>query len=153
LKKISWLVLFCGGVLTGIALLAISGSAGAESISKDKVNIRSGPSIKNRIIFKAPLGYPIKVEKKKGEWVFFRDWENDTGWVHKRLVSEVETAVIRVKIANVRSSPGKEHQVAAKASRGEIYRVLERSANWLKLGYYFGGEVVGWVRSDLVFSH
>ena len=145
-------VLFFTAVFAGPGLLVLSGPACAESISKDKVNIRSGPSLRSRIVYKAPLGYPIKVEKKQGKWAFFRDWENDTGWVYEPLVSEVETAVVLVKKANVRSAPGTGHKVTAKVARGDIYKILDRDGNWLKLGYYFGDDELGWIRSDLVFG-
>jgi len=152
MRRTLGLVLFCTGVLIGPGLLTLSGPACAESISKDKVNIRSGPSLRSRIVFKAPLGYPIEVQKEQGEWILFRDWENDTGWVHKPLVSEVETAVVLVKKANVRSAPGKGSHVIAKVVRGDIYKILGKDGNWLKLGYYFGDEELGWIRSDLVFG-
>lgn len=134
------------------ALVTHPDPACAKSIGRDQVNIRSGPSLKSSISFHAPLGYPIKIEKEKGKWVFFRDWENNTGWVYKPLVSDVETAVVLVESANLRSSAGKKYRVVAKAKRGEIYKVLARNGRWVHLGYFFGGEAVGWVRSDLVFG-
>jgi uncharacterized protein YgiM (DUF1202 family) len=143
----------CTFLVIGYVLLTFSGSAFAQSIGKDRVNIRSGPSLKSRIIYQAPLGYPVKIEKEKGDWVFFRDWENMTGWVYKPLVSDIETAVILVKIANVRSSAGRRHKVVTKVKRGEIYKVLAKNGNWVHLGYYFDDDPLGWVRSDLVFGN
>ncbi|MGV8074169.1 MAG: SH3 domain-containing protein [Syntrophobacteraceae bacterium] len=139
-------------LIIGIALPALPGSTYAKSIGKDQVNIRSGPSIKSRVILRAPLGTPIKIEKEKGDWVFFRDWLNNTGWVHKPLISDIETAVILVENANMRSSASIKSEVVAKATRGEIYKVLEKNGKWVHLGYYMENEPVGWVRSDLVFG-
>lgn len=150
--KLIYLSILCACFLIIPALVMHPGSAWAKSIGRDQVNIRSGPSLTSGIAFHAPLGYPVKIEKEKGKWAFFRDWENNTGWVYKPLICDIETAVILVESANVRSSAGKKYAVVAKAKRGQIYKVLARNGNWVHLGYYFGGEAVGWVRSDLVFG-
>ncbi len=139
--------------LAGLVLLAIPALADTKSIAKDEVNVRSGPSLESPIVFRAPVGYPIKIEKENGQWVFFRDWENDTGWVYKPLVSDVQTVVVMADKTNVRSLPGTNHKIVAKASRGEIYKVLEKDGNWVKIGYYAGDEVIGWIRQDLVFGN
>jgi uncharacterized protein YgiM (DUF1202 family) len=139
-------------IMLGLLLVAFPLLAASESIGKDEVNVRSGPSLRQSILFKAPLGYPIEVEKKKGDWVCFRDWVNNRGWVHKDLISDVQTAVIKVNKANVRSGPGAKNSVVAEVSEGEIYRILERKQNWVKIGYYQGSDPVGWIRRDLVFG-
>lgn len=142
------------GVCVSISFLFLvySGSVCADSILKDQVNIRSGPSMKSDVSFRAPLGYPIKIEKVQGDWVYFCDWENNRGWIHKPLVSKVKTAVILVTEANLRSSGSTKSKVVAIAKRGEIYKVLTTKGEWIQLGYFFGGDPVGWVRSDLVFT-
>ncbi len=142
------------GVLLGGAFLmmALPELAFAKCIGKDQVNIRSGPNLKSEVIFRAPLAYPIEIKKEEGEWVFFRDWENNTGWVYKPLISDARTAIVVAKNANIRSLPGKEHKIAAKAGRGEIYKVLGVKNNWVELGYYYGNDSLGWIRSDLVFG-
>jgi SH3-like domain-containing protein len=132
--------------------MATSLSAHAKSIGKDQVNIRSGPSATTSIVFEAPLGYPIEIKKQEGKWVYFRDWENNTGWVYKPLVSNIKTAVILVETANVRSSASTKSNIVAKAEIGEIYKVLGTKNNWVRLGYYHGGSPLGWIRADLVFG-
>ncbi|GLI35382.1 SH3 domain-containing protein [Desulforhabdus amnigena] len=146
MKRIIGLTLVC------FTLLSDPAFAATKSIGKDNVNIRSGPSLNDKIIYEAPLGYPIKIEKEQGKWVFFRDWENDAGWVYKSFVSEIPTAVVLVKVANVRNSPGTAHKVVAKVHRGEIYKIVGKKGDWIKLGYYSGGEEIGWIRRDLLFG-
>jgi SH3-like domain-containing protein len=151
MKKVIGLSILSACFIVGAVLPAQPGTARAKCIGKDKVNIRSGPSLQSGIISHAPLGYPIEIEKEKGDWIFFKDWENNTGWVYKNLVSDLETAVILVN-ANVRSAAGKRHKVIAKARRGDIYKMIGREGNWVRLGYFFGDEPFGWIRSDLVFG-
>ncbi len=138
--------------LVGAMLLAVPGWAALESIGKDNVNIRSGPGLQTSIIFQAPLGYPIEVEKQKGKWVYFRDWENYTGWVYKPLVSSINTAVVQVEHANIRKGPGLKYRVVLRADKGEIFKVFKKKGNWVKVGYYLENTVVGWIRQDLVWG-
>ncbi len=152
MKRITCLCMLSTYLLIAHVLPGHFDFACAKCIGKDLVNIRSGPSLKSNVIFLAPLGYPLKIEKVKGKWAFFRDWEDNTGWVYKSLVSDIETAIILVESANVRSSAGKQSRVVAKGKRGDIYKVLARNGKWVRLGYFFEGEAVGWVRADLVFG-
>jgi hypothetical protein len=56
-KSIAYLSVICASILIGSFLLLYPGSVCAESIAKDQVNIRSGPSLKSSVIYLAPLGY------------------------------------------------------------------------------------------------
>ena len=149
----SFISLFRTSLLAAPLCLALAGSAEAKSIGKDQVNIRSEPSTSSAVLFTAPLGYPIKIQKENGDWVYFRDWQNNTGWVHKPLVSNVTTAVVLVDKANIRSSANTKASVVATAEMGEIYTILGREGNWVKLGYYHSGTEAGWMRNDLLFGH
>jgi uncharacterized protein YgiM (DUF1202 family) len=60
--------------------------------------------------------------------------------------------VLQVNDANVRSSPGIQHAVVSDVHQGEIYKVLEKKADWVKIGYFFEGTEVGWIRQDLIFG-
>lgn len=133
-------------------VLSLAGSIEAKSIGKDQVNIRSGPDLNSSIVFTAPLGYPIKVEKEANNWSFFHDWQNNTGWVYKPLISDIDTAVILVEKANVRSGSGIKSKVVATVEMGEIYTIMAKNGNWVKLGYYHGGSELGWIRDDLIFG-
>lgn len=126
--------------------------ASTKSIAKDKVNIRVGPSLEHTVSFQAPIGYPVEIKKQEGEWIQIKDWEGDSGWVSAPLVSDVQTAVVQAKNANVRSSPGIQHDVRAQVHKGEIYKILEKQGAWVKIGYFFDGIEVGWIRHDLVFG-
>lgn len=146
MHKSFFLVLLCLGLLTAPAW------ASMKSIGKDNVNIRSGPGLDKAVIFNAPLGYPIKIEKQMGSWIFFRDWEGDTGWVYNPLVSDVKTVVVLVDKANVRNSPGTKSNVVTNAAKGEIYKILAKKNGWIKIGYFFDNKPIGWIRKDLVFG-
>jgi len=140
------------GAATAAGVICLVAGASADSIGKDDVNIHSKPSLQSKVTFKAPLGYPIEIEKQQGDWVYVKDWQSETGWVYKPLVSDVDTAVILVDKANLRNGPGLDHQVTGEAEEGEIYKILGKTGDWLHLGFYKSGDDAGWVRSDLVFG-
>lgn len=123
-----------------------------KSIGKNKVNVRSGPSLTNDIIFQAHLGYPIEVEKRQGDWVRVKDWQGDTGWVYRPLVKNVQTVVVLKDNVNVRKGPGLRHKVITKVNEGEVYKLFKEKGNWVKIGYYLEGEEIGWIRNDLIWG-
>jgi SH3-like domain-containing protein len=138
--------------LVWLSLLVAPGWSKNMSIGKDLVNVRSKPDLQAEVIFQASLGYPIEVEKQKNNWLYFRDWKNNAGWVYKPLVSGTKTAVVLVETANVRKGPGLRNPVVMQASKGEIYKVFAEQGNWIKIGYYLENEVIGWVREDLIWG-
>ncbi|MCL1979505.1 MAG: SH3 domain-containing protein [Proteobacteria bacterium] len=127
-------------------------TAEAKSIGKDQVNIREQSNLTSPILYKAPLGYPIKIKKEEKEWVYCQDWLDNSGWVHRSLVSDIATAVILVEKANIRKEASVNSKVEGTAEQGEIYTILAKEGDWLKLGYYRSGTAIGWVRNDLVFG-
>ncbi len=152
MKNKQYIFSFRACLLAAPIILALSSPAGAKSIAKDQVNIRSKPSLSSEIIFTAPLGYPIKIEQEANNWSFFHDWQNNRGWVYKPLVSDIETAVVVVDKANIRNASNTRSQVVSTAEQGEIYKILAKKGDWVRLGYYHGGAEVGWIHSDLVFG-
>lgn len=143
---------FRTGLFAAILLLLVAQAAPARSIAKDETNIRSGPNLQSEILFTVPRGYPIEVQERSGEWTRFQDWQGNSAWVYSSLVSDVNTAVILVDKANIRSTGATSAAVAAVAEIGEIYKVLSKKGDWVQLGYYNTGSPVGWIRHDLVFG-
>ena len=140
------------GAITAAGAFCLIAGASADSIGKGNVNVHADPSLESKVVFEAPLGYPIEIEKRQGDWVYVKDWQGATGWVYKPLVSDIDTAVIVVDKANLRNGPGLDHKVIGEAEEGEIYKILGKTGDWLNLGFYKSGDGAGWVRSDLVFG-
>lgn len=123
------------------------------SIARDKVNVRAQPSKQARVLFSAPKGYPVVVKKRTPNWLLVEDWNGQKGWVYRRLVSSVRTAIVQADRANVRKGPGRKNSSVAYATQGEIYKVLAAKDGWVKIGYYFENEPAGWIHGDLVWGN
>jgi SH3-like domain-containing protein len=54
--------------------------------TKSKCNIRSGPTIKDQILFISEKGVPFKVIKREGRWIHIQHSEGHKGWIHISLV-------------------------------------------------------------------
>ena len=135
-----------------IVSLTVLAESGMKSVAKDNVNVRRGPGQNHEIFYKAPLGYPVKVERAQGDWMLCRDWEGDSGWIKRSLLGNLKTVVILGSKINLRQGPGVSKPIAEKTERGRIYRVLRSRDGWHQLGYFDSKEVAGWARADLVWG-
>jgi len=136
-----------------ISLLLISPVwARTMSIGKDKANVYSGPGLEHAVVYQAPVGYPLRIEVEIGDWLRFRDWLGNIGWVTRPSVSGVKSAIVSVRIAAISSAPDIFHRTGKTVNRGEIYKVLEERPNWVRVGSWSNGESIGWIQEDLVFG-
>lgn len=53
---------------------------------KSKCNIRTGPSLNDRIVFVSEKGVPFRVVTRKGKWVRVQHSDGYEGWIHQSLV-------------------------------------------------------------------
>jgi SH3-like domain-containing protein len=55
-------------------------------VKKNRINIRSGPSTKYKVIGQANYGVVFRTLERKGSWVKIRHDNGTTGWVQRNLV-------------------------------------------------------------------
>jgi SH3-like domain-containing protein len=144
-----------GSIVLATAVLVFLVSTGfgvaAEfgSIKKDGVNIRSGPSTKNDVLWEVFKGYPVEILKREGDWALVRDFENDKGWIYSNLLSDNRTMIVTVETANMRSGPDKDDKIVATVKKGVVFTPLEQRGNWIKLQYK--KDITGWMYNTLLF--
>ena len=119
------------------------------SVSVPKANIRSGPGTKYDWIWQVGKYYPIEVKKKSGPWYFFRDFEDDEGWVHKSLLHKVHTVITKKNKCNVRSGPGTKNNIAFTVGEGIPFKVIKKKGNWFHVEHADGDK--GWIHKSLVW--
>ncbi|MCG8470527.1 MAG: SH3 domain-containing protein [Desulfobacterales bacterium] len=120
------------------------------SVKGNAVNVRTGPGTKYEIIWKGvEKYYPLEVIDQADNWYYVRDFEQDTGWIHKKLVDKTETVITVKERCNVRKGPGAKKGLAFVVDSGVSFRVLGRKGNWIKVQHADGDK--GWIHKSLVW--
>nr|MBF0221320.1 SH3 domain-containing protein [Desulfobulbaceae bacterium] len=120
------------------------------SVAGEKVNLRAGPGPDHNILWEYGKGFPLRIVQTKGNWYKVVDFENDAGWVYKKLVTKDPHMIVKKKTVNIRSGPGSKYKLLGKANYGVVFKTLEQKSGWAKLQHENG--LVGWIRRDLVWG-
>jgi SH3-like domain-containing protein len=130
--------------------LSVAGHAAEYvSVKKDAVNIRSGPSTKNKVIWQVFEGFPLQIKKRDGKWVRIADFEGDEGWIYETLISSKKSVIVNVETANMRSGPSTDENIIATVKKGVVFEPLEMNGPWMKIRYK--DEFIGWMHNSLVW--
>ena len=120
------------------------------SIARDKVNMRSGPGTHYRILWQLDRGYPLQILGRNGSWYKVKDFEDDIGWVYSKLTSRKSFVVVKKNKVNIRSRPGTNYPVIARAHKGVVLRTIASVKGWVKVRHRKG--ITGWVARRLVWG-
>lgn len=137
-------------------IVASTASAEMTSVKGDKINLRKGPGTKYSIIWEYGNGYPVTVVKKQGNWVKVRDFEKDSGWIHKSLLHYSPHVVVKVnrntngKI-NIRKGPSTSKSVVGKAQYGVVFKTVKRKSGWINVEHESG--LKGWIKESLLWGY
>lgn len=145
-------------VLSVACLFLFSTTAYCEmmSVNGDKVNLRSGPGTKYAVKWEYGSGFPLKILQRKGKWVKVKDFENDTGWIHKTLLTKEPCMIVKAnkdqdtKI-NIREKPGTNNKVVGQAYYGVVFKTLQQRADWVKVMHESG--LTGWINRSLLWGY
>lgn len=119
------------------------------SVTAGIANIRSGPGTEHDVWWKVEQYHPFIVIEKKEDWYKIKDFENHEAWLHKSLLSKMETVITKKDLCNIRTKPNTNSQILFKAEMGVPFKVLERKENWIKVEHTDGD--VGWIYKTLVW--
>ena len=119
------------------------------AVSARLANIRSGPGTKYEKLWQVWKYYPVNVLNKKGAWYYFKDFEGDEGWIHKSLLSKIDTVISIKEKCNIRSGPGLQYKVQFTVTNGISFKVLNRKGNWIQVEHADGDQ--GWIHKSLVW--
>ena len=110
MKKSLLLVIF-------ILLAFFAEDAAALCVNVPEANLRSGPSTKYETTGTVYKFMPFKKLNRKGNWIKVKDFEADTHWIYRKLVtSRFRCAVVKTKKANIRSGPGTQYSKVSEAA-------------------------------------
>jgi SH3-like domain-containing protein len=119
------------------------------AVSASDANIRSGPGPNHDVLWKVEKYYPIEVIEASGAWLRFKDYEGDSGWIHKSLVDRTLTVVTKQNGCQLRAGPGTEQPVLIKIDKGIPFKVLKRDGRWIHAEHADGDK--GWLHDSLVW--
>lgn len=132
-----------------VAFSAAAFAAEYVSVKKDGVNIRSGPSTNDTIVWQVFESFPLQILEKQGKWLHVIDFEGDKGWIYEPLVSNQKTVIVTVDTANMRAGSSTDDPVIATVKKGVVFQVLEMNGSWMKLRYK--DELTGWMHNSLLW--
>ncbi len=137
--------------IVAILVIVCSSPALAErmAVTVPIANIRSGPGTKYDIIWKVEQYHPFLVIKKTGTWYRIKDFEQDEGWAHKSLLSDIKTVITQKNKCNIRSGPATNYDVLLTVEKGIPFKVLKRKGNWIHIQHADGDR--GWIHESLVW--
>jgi SH3-like domain-containing protein len=126
------------GLTVLLAAFLALGSSRADaqqmvSIAAEEVNFRSGPGQSHPAEWVLGKGFPLKIVGRRGDWLHVTDFENDKGWVLRKLTSSTAYHIVKVKIANLRSQPTTTSRIVGKFAYGDTLQTLERRGGWVKV--------------------
>jgi SH3-like domain-containing protein len=119
------------------------------SVKNDAVNIRSGPSTSDKVVWQVFESYPLEVVKREGKWLNVVDFEGDKGWIFETLVTNKKTVIVNVETANMRKGPTTEDSIIATVKKGVVFEPIEMKNDWIKVRYK--DELTGWMHNSLVW--
>ena len=137
-------------LLAAIVQIAALPAAASEfvSVSKDGVNLRSGPTTDTAVLFQLPAGYPLEVLERKNGWLHVRDYEKDEGWIYAGLTSNTQYVIVKISKGNIRSGPGTDYDQTGTVVRDVILQKVEQQGDWIKI---YHPQLTGWIYKNLVW--
>lgn len=139
-------------------LLFLVNAAAAEmvSIKGDKINLRKGPGTKYSILWEYGNGYPLQIVKKSGNWIKVKDFEKDSGWIHKSLLNYNPHVIVKVNRSsngkiNIRKGPSTSQPIIGKAQYGVVFKTLNRKSGWIHVKHESG--LSGWIKESLLWGY
>ena len=141
---------FTAAVMVVLLLASLASAAERLAVKVPKANVRSGPGTKYEVLWQVERYYPVVIMKKSGQWVLFRDFEKDEGWVKKNLLAKIPTVITVKGECNIRSGPGTNCPILFKTQdRGVPFKVLKRKGKWIHVEHADGDK--GWIFKSLVW--
>ena len=130
--------------------LSLSSVLAAEyvSVSKDEINLRSGPKTDSEVLFQLPMGYPLQVLGKEGQWLKVSDYEGDKGYILESLTSKTPYVIVKVKECKILAGPGPKEKVVGTGVKDVIFAKGEQKGDWIKVTH---PSLSGWVHKNSVW--
>ena len=136
------------GLLASTLSLSTVLAAEYVSVSKDGINMRSAPNTNSEVLFQLPIGYPLEVLGKEGQWLKVSDYEGDKGYIQESLTSKSPYVIVKVKECKILAGPGPKEKVVGTGVKDVIFAKGEQKGDWIKVTH---PSLSGWVHKNSVW--
>ena len=123
------------------------------SLRSSKTNVRSGPSTIYPVKFTYKLrSIPLTVINEYDNWNEVRDYEGQTGWISKNLLSKNRTLMIRTNKKNIsmHSKQNEKSRIIYKLENNVIGNFVKCSKEWCKIEI---DDKLGWVKKRFIYGY
>ena len=119
------------------------------SLKKNKVYVRYGPSFDSPIkyVYKK-VNLPVKQIDKKENWRRIVDLDNNSGWIHWRMLKKPNSIII-LKNKVLFKKPTNYSKPLARLEKGRLLRVKVCEENWC---YVTTDDYSGWIKTNDVWG-
>lgn len=135
-------------------------SQSSGTVTVDRLNLRSDPSLSSAIIKKINSGEQVKIIESSSDWLKVLSGEEE-GWVSRKYVqlntekvdsNHSEMITILHNGTNLRSQPTIHSNIVARSNSGDTYNVLGKENDWYKVQLTNGDTayVASWIVSTTV---
>ncbi|MTI18484.1 aspartyl-trna synthetase [Rhodobacteraceae bacterium RKSG542] len=153
------------GMLSAIDMAALAQTASSSvsglpipryvSLKSDRVNVRVGPSREHDVswtFIRSRL--PVEIIAEYEDWRRIRDWEGQTGWVFRTLLTGYRSALVTPWESAegntpLRRRPGPNERVVAELEPEVLVGVLECKDGYCRVS---GRDFDGWVDQSRLFG-
>ncbi len=106
-------------------------------------NLRTGPGKRYPIDWViAAKGWPVEVIAEVDQWRKVRDWDGDTGWVNRIMLSGKRSVLVKTDNAKLRDDPGDNARAIATIKTHAHGQIKTCAKDWCKIDF---GSESGWL--------
>ncbi len=134
-------------------IYASSNNSYFVSLRSSKTNVRSGPSTIYPVKFTYKLrSIPLTVINEYDNWNEIRDYDGQTGWISKNLLSKNRTLMVRTTKENVamHSKQNDKSRIIYKLENNVIGNFVKCLDDWCKIEI---NDKLGWVKKKFLYGY
>ena len=119
------------------------------SLKKDKVYVRYGPSFDSPIKYiYRKMNLPIKQIDKKENWRRIIDLDNNSGWIHWRMLKKPNSIII-LENKILLKKPSNYSKPVARLEKGRLLIIKKCENSWCNVST---GNYSGWVKNKNIWG-
>ena len=120
------------------------------SIKWNKVNVRTGPGQQYPIKWEFhKKNLPVEIISEHENWLKIRYFDEEEGWVHKRLISKKRYVMIKDSAQILRNKPDNLSNAVLIVENNVLAKVLKCKKKWCKIGI---NQKNGWILKSYLWG-